>query len=94
MKRLAMALVAMALAGAAHAAPPSAEQKSEFYRICAQRGAPELCACKADAAMKLVDSEFMTVIIASMSGKTLDAKHYVAYNDYIVESTRACGMGM
>ncbi len=32
--------------------------------------------------------------VASMKGKTLDDQYAVAYNDYIVESTRACGMGM
>lgn len=79
--------------GGALAAPPTAEQKAEFYSVCTQRGAAELCACKADAAMSLVDSAFMDVIVESMSGKALAAEHAVAYNDYIAASTRACGMG-
>ena len=44
--------------------------------------------------MQLIDQDFMAVVLASMKGKTLDDKYAVAYNDYIVESTRACGMGM
>lgn len=77
------------------AASPSAEQKAEFYDACVKTsGNVELCTCKADAAVKLVDHDFMAVVLASMKGKTLDDKYAVAYNDYIVESTRACGMGM
>jgi hypothetical protein len=83
------------LAGPTAAAAPSAEQKADFYKACMKTAENDtLCTCKAEAAVKLVDSEFMEVIIASMSGKTLDPKYNVAYNDYIVESTRACGMGM
>jgi hypothetical protein len=95
MKRFGMALAALALmTGTAPAAAPSAEQKAEFHRVCVKTSQNEpLCTCKADAAVKLVDGEFMDVIIHSMSGKTLDPKYNVAYNDYIVESTRACGMG-
>jgi hypothetical protein len=95
MKRLGTALVALAvLTGSTLAATPTAEQKADFHRICVKTSQNEpLCTCKADAAVKLVDSDFMNVIIASMSGRTLDPKYNVAYNDYIVESTRACGMG-
>ena len=95
MKRLGSALVALALmTGSALAAAPTAEQKADFYKTCVKTSQNEpLCTCKADAAVKLVDSGFMDVIIASMSGKTLDPQHNVAYNDYIAESTRACGMG-
>jgi hypothetical protein len=83
------------LAGAAQAAAPSAAQKATFLDVCVKTSQNEpLCTCKADAAMTLVDADFMDVILASMSGKTLDPKYNVAYNDYIVESTRACGMGM
>lgn len=77
------------------AAAPTAEQKAEFYDACVKTsGNVALCTCKADAAVKLVDQDFMAVVLASMKGKTLDDKYAVAYNDYIVESTRACGMGM
>lgn len=96
MKQVGMAFVALALTMVpVEAAAPSAEQKADFYRTCVATSQNEpLCTCKADAAVKLVDGEFMAVIIASMSGRTLDPKYNVAYNDYIVESTRACGMGM
>ncbi len=95
MNRVLVALIALAFtAGAAQAAPPTAEQKAEFYKVCVQRGAEDLCSCKADAAMTLVDSDFMAVVISSMLGKSLDPKYAVAYNDYIVGSTRACGMGI
>jgi len=77
------------------AAAPSAEQKAEFYAACVKTSSNvSLCTCKADAAVQLIDSDFMAVVLASMKGKTLDDKYAVAYNDYIVESTRACGMGM
>jgi hypothetical protein len=84
----------LAMTGAAFAAPPSEGQKAEFYAACTKQGAAELCSCKADAAMKIVDSEFMDVIIASIKGKPLAAEYYNTYNDYIVASTQACGMGM
>ena len=90
-----LALLALAMmGGATYAAAPNEAQKAEFYDVCVQRGAVELCTCKADAAMTLIDSEFMAVVIASMRGKPLDPKYAVAYNDYIVGSTRACGMGI
>ena len=83
------------LTAPALAAAPSAEQKAAFYDACVKTsGNVELCTCKADAAVKLVDQDFMAVVLASMKGKTLDDKYAVAYNDYIAESTRACGMGM
>lgn len=96
MKTLVLAgLLALVSTSAALAAAPSMEQKAEFYDACVKTsGNVELCTCKADAAIKLVDQDFMTVVLASMKGKTLDDKYAVAYNTYIVESTRACGMGM
>lgn len=89
----ATAMVAVS-ASAALAAPPSAEQKADFYATCVgiSQNQP-LCTCKADAAMTLVDSDFMAVIIAAMKGKAPPAKYEAPYNDYIVGSTRACGMG-
>ncbi|HHY49514.1 MAG TPA: hypothetical protein GYA10_07185 [Alphaproteobacteria bacterium] len=83
------------LTGVAVAAPPTPEQRARFYDQCVKTSQNEpLCTCKAEAATKLVDAEFMDVILASMAGRTLDPKYNLAYNDYIVESTRACGMGM
>ena len=90
----ALAILAV-LTAPALAAAPSTEQKAEFYAACVKTsGNVALCTCKADAAVQLVDNNFMAVVLASMKGKTLDDKYAVAYNDYIVESTRACGMGM
>jgi hypothetical protein len=96
MMRMIVAVAALLLmAGPAAAAAPSAEQKAEFYGACIKTSQNEpLCTCKADAAAKLVDSEFMDVIITAMSGGSYPRKYDVPYNDYIVESTRACGMGM
>jgi hypothetical protein len=82
------------LAGAAQAAPPSAAQKAEFYKVCvgiSQNVA--LCTCKADAALRLIDADFMAVVIASMAGRPVEARYYDAYNTYIARSTEACGMG-
>lgn len=73
------------------AAPPSAEQKAEFYKVCYAIAQDEaLCGCKADAAMTLIDSEFMKVVIAAMKGTTPASKHYVAYNEYIGRSNQIC----
>lgn len=89
-----LALAAALAAGAATAAPPSAEQKAEFHRTCVGISQNEpLCACKADAAMDLVDAEFMGVIIAAMRGTVAPPAYEAPYNDYIAASTRVCGMG-
>ena len=95
MKKLLFVLAALALATPAHAAPPTAEQKADFLATCL-KVAPEagtLCTCKADAAMSLIDTEFMAVVIASMQGKDVPDDKYDTYNDYIARSTEACGMG-
>jgi len=89
-----LALATALHAGTAFAAPPSADQKAEFHQTCVSISQNEpLCTCKADAAMTLVDSDFMAVIIAAMKGKAPPAQYEVPYNDYIAASTRACGMG-
>lgn len=97
MKNALLVMAALAFATApAFAAPPSAEQKAEFLATCL-KVAPEakaLCTCKADAAMTLIDSAFIDVVIASMKGKPVESQYYAAYNEYIGRSTQACGMGM
>ena len=73
------------------AASPTAEQKDEFYRVCmciAQNDT--LCACKAEAAMTLIDERFMGVVIASMQGKAPASGDYVAYNTYVAKSNQVC----
>jgi hypothetical protein len=96
MNRVIAGLLALSVMTApALAAAPSAEQKAEFYEACVgTSGNVKLCTCKAEAAVKLVDRDFMGVVLASMKGKSLADEYAVAYNNYIVESTRACGMGM
>ena len=76
------------------AAAPSAEQRTEFYKTCmgiAQDDA--LCSCKADAALQLVDADFMGMVIASMKGKAPPAEQNVPYNDYIAKSNAICKPG-
>jgi hypothetical protein len=95
MRVFAAGLAALALTvGMAAAAPPTTEQKAEFYKTCVgiSQNQP-LCTCKADAAMELVDGDFMAVIIKSMRGAAPPSQYDVPYNDYIAASTRACGMG-
>ncbi|HEY1124363.1 MAG TPA: hypothetical protein VGE65_01920 [Sphingobium sp.] len=95
MNRVIAALVAVGmLTVPAFAAAPSAEQRAEFYKTCmgiAQNDA--LCSCKADAALKLVDSDFMAMVIASMKGKAPPAEQNVPYNDYIAKSNQICKPG-
>jgi uncharacterized protein (UPF0303 family) len=78
-------------ASSAMAAPPSAEQKAEFHATCMGIAQDDtLCSCKAEATDKLIDSDFMTVVIDSMRGKTLDPKYAVRYNDYVAHSNQIC----
>jgi hypothetical protein len=96
MKKLLTVLAVLAIATApAYAAPPTTEQKADFLATCLKVApeAGELCRCKADAAMNLINTEFMAVVIASMNGKDVPADLYDTYNDYIARSTEACGMG-
>ncbi|WDR04460.1 hypothetical protein PSQ90_08875 [Devosia rhodophyticola] len=73
------------------AAPPSAAQKTEFHSVCMGIAHNEtLCSCKAEATPRLIDSDFMAVVIASMKGKTLDPKYAVAYNTYVAKSNQIC----
>lgn len=76
------------------AAPPSAEQKAEFYKTCmgiAQND--ELCGCKRDALEKLIDADFTTIVIASMKGKTAPESVTVQYDQYIAQSNAICKPG-
>jgi hypothetical protein len=98
MKKLLIALATLAIATApvlAKGTPPTAQQKADFLATCLKvaPAAGELCRCKADAAMSLIDTEFMAVVIASMKGKDVPDNLYDTYNDYIARSTQACGMG-
>ncbi len=73
------------------AAPPTAAQKDEFYSVCVGISQnTELCRCKADAAMTLIDERFMGVVIASMKGGSPAAADYDAYNSYVARSNQVC----
>ena len=95
MKKLLIVLAALMFTAPAHAEAPTPEQKADFLATCLKvaPAAGELCRCKADAAMTLIDSKFMAVVISSMKGKDVPDEYYDAYNDYIARSTQACGMG-
>ena len=92
MTRVLVALMALGLmAGGAMAAAPSAEQKADFYATCYGISQDEaLCTCKADAAMTLIDADFMAMVIASMKGKSPPADSYSAYNAYVAKSNQIC----
>lgn len=91
-KKLGAATVlALCFSGAAFAEPPTAEQKAEFYKVCMGIASNDtLCACKRDAASKLIDADFMAVVIASMKGKTAPEAVTVAYDTYIAQSNAVC----
>jgi len=76
------------------AAAPSAEQRAEFYKTCMGiADNSELCGCKADAALKLIDTDFMGIVISSMKGKTPPEKVTVEYDKYIAQSNAICKPG-
>ncbi|WEJ58752.1 hypothetical protein [Devosia sp. FJ2-5-3] len=91
MRRFSIALTALALVSPAFAAAPTASQKQEFFEVCVGISQnQELCACKADAAMTLIDERFMGVVIASMKGGAPAAADYNAYNTYVAKSNQVC----
>lgn len=92
MKRVVVALVALGvLTGGAVAAAPSAEQRVDFYATCMGIASDEaLCSCKADAAVTLIDADFMGMVIVSMKGKSPPAGQYSAYNVYVAKSNQVC----
>lgn len=95
MKKTLIVLAALAFTAPAYAAPPTDAQQKEFLAACLKVApdAGELCRCKAEAVMSLVDTEFMDVIIAGMKGGDVPDEYYDTYDDYIARSTEACGMG-
>jgi hypothetical protein len=79
------------LAGAAFAGPPTAAQKAEFYKVCMGIASNDtLCTCKRDATTKLIDADFMAVVIASMKGRAAPAEVTAAYDTYIAKSNAVC----
>ena len=90
---LAAAMIALT-AGAALAAPPTAEQKARFLKACEKYGTTAVCTCKAEQAVKLVDSDFMEIIIDSINGKPTPVKDTLKYGVYISKSNAVCAPGM
>lgn len=75
----------------AFAAAPTAEQKTEFHRVCMGIADNEtLCSCKAEAAMTLIDGDFMAMVIGAMKGAAVPKTTYVAYNTYVAKSNQIC----
>lgn len=92
MKTLVVALAALGLmVGGVQAAAPSPEQRADFYKTCMGIAEDEaLCSCKADAAVTLIDADFMSMVIASMKGKSPPSDQYSAYNTYVAKSNQIC----
>ena len=92
MKTFVVALTALGLmVGGAQAAAPSAEQRADFYKTCMRIAQDQaLCTCKADAALTLVDSEFLAMVIAAMKGKAPPTAQNAAYNVYVAKSNQIC----
>lgn len=84
-------LAAMGLMLTPALAAPTAEQKDRFYAVCmgiAQDAT--LCGCKAEAAMTLIDEEFMAMVISAMQGGSVPQGDYRAYNAYVARSNQVC----
>jgi hypothetical protein len=83
-------------AATAKGAPPTAEQKAPFSAECLRNsgGNTTLCTCKAEQAMKLVDTDFMKIVLATMKGQTLPVEQSKPYAIYISNSNKVCAPGM
>lgn len=89
--RLFGALAALGLLVAPAFAAPTAEQKDKFYAVCLGISQNEaLCACKADAAMTLIDEKFMGLVISAMQGGAVPQSEYRAYSAYVARSNQVC----
>jgi hypothetical protein len=88
---IAGALALGMLASPVLAGPPTPEQQAEFYKVCMRISENDtLCACKRDAAVGLIDEEFMTVVINSMRGATAPESVTIQYDNYIAQSNAIC----
>jgi hypothetical protein len=81
---------------AAGAAAPSESQKAQFVNECLRvsGGNSTLCSCKAEQAMKLIDADFMAVVLRTMNGATLPVDQSKRYAVYISKSNAVCAPGM
>ena len=72
-------------------AAPTSAQKAEFAAVCMSIAQDEaLCTCKADAAMTLIDEDFMAMVISAMQGGSVPQDQYNAYNTYVAKSNQIC----
>lgn len=97
MKKLLPILAALLLTtGAALAAPPTDAQTAEFYKQCMKNSGDNatLCTCKKEQLPKLVDSDFMAVVLSAMEGKSLTEAQNKPYGVYISKSNQVCAPGM
>ena len=99
----AMALVLMGDVAFGAAATPltggpkvTAAQKAEFSKLCLKNSGDNttLCTCKEKLLDKLVDEAFMTLVLATMNGKTLPVEDSKNYAVYISQSNKVCAPGM
>lgn len=81
---------------AVQAAAPTVAQKEKFLSECLRvsGGNSTLCSCKADMAMKLVDADFMELVLKTMNGQTLPVQYSRDYAVYISKSNAVCAPGM
>jgi hypothetical protein len=86
----------MALTTPVLAAAPSAAQQAEFDKVCLKNsgGNKSLCDCKSAQVVKLVDADFMKVVLSTMEGKSLPVDDSKAYAIYISKSNAVCAPGM
>ena len=91
MRALLAISAALLLVAPAHAAAPTEAQKTEFYSVCMGiADNVELCSCKAEAALTLIDADFMAMVISAMKGASVPKDTYVAYNSYVARSNQVC----
>lgn len=94
----ALAMIAAGATSAAYAkaSPPTPEQEAQFLAQCLKNsgGNKTLCTCKADQAMKLIDTDFMKIVLATMKGQTLPVAQSKPYAIYISKSNKVCAPGM
>ena len=92
----ALALISALAVSGADAAPPTAAQKAEFTKLCLKNsgGNTTLCKCKEAQLDKLIDSDFMQVVLDSMNGKTTPVGDTLKYGTYISKSNAVCAPGM
>ncbi len=90
---VAMATDPMPLTGGS---PVTDAQKAAFSKICLKNsgGNSTLCTCKVAQLGKLIDAQFMDLVLGAMNGKTLPVEDSHNYAVYISGSNKVCAPGM